>query len=77
MVILLQMIIAGNMFLNMITSQSNYELRVDVEDWNGTKGVAKYHLFKVGDVSQKYSLVVDGFHYGKISKYTQLNESVK
>ena len=76
MVILLQMIFAGNMFLNMITSQSHYELRVDVEDWNGAKGVAKYYVFKVGDISQKYSLVVGGFHYGNISKYTKLNESV-
>ena len=45
----------------MITSQSYYELRVDLEDWEGDTRYAKYRMFKVEYSNQSYTLIVEGY----------------
>ena len=39
----------------------DYELRIDLEDFNGNKAYAKYSTFNVGDASTKYKLLVSGY----------------
>ncbi|CAC5381226.1 Fibrinogen-like protein A,Ryncolin-4,Angiopoietin-related protein 7,Ficolin-3,Ficolin-1-B,Techylectin-5A,Ficolin-2,Ryncolin-1,Tenascin-R,Fibrinogen-like protein 1,Angiopoietin-1,Tenascin-X,Tenascin-N,Ryncolin-3,Tenascin, Ryncolin-2,Angiopoietin-related protein 6,Techylectin-5B,Angiopoietin-2,Microfibril-associated glycoprotein 4,Ficolin-1-A,Ficolin-1,Angiopoietin-4 [Mytilus coruscus] len=51
----------GNDKLNDLTSQGNYELRVDLVDFNGDKAYAKYSTFNIGDQSTNYRLTVNGY----------------
>ena len=39
----------------------DYELRIDLEDFNGNKTYAKYSTFYVGRAATKYKLHVDGY----------------
>jgi hypothetical protein len=41
--------------------QRNYELRIDLEDFNGNKAYAKYSTFYVGGAATKYKLHVGGY----------------
>ena len=41
--------------------QRNYELRIDLEDFNGNKVYAKYSTFYVGGAATKYKLHVGGY----------------
>ncbi|OPL33193.1 hypothetical protein AM593_09328, partial [Mytilus galloprovincialis] len=47
--------------LHDLTSQGSYELRVDLEDFNGDKAYAKYSTFNIGDQSTNYTLTVNGY----------------
>ena len=53
--------VSGNYQLNIITTNGNYELRVDLEDWEGNTSFAEYKIFRISDNLQKYTLNVDGY----------------
>ncbi|KAM4603887.1 fibrinogen-like protein 1 [Polymixia lowei] len=50
----------GNDALHNITSQGNYDLRVDMEDFEGNQRYAEYKKFKVDDEKDQYQL-----HFGQ------------
>ncbi|XP_070173799.1 ficolin-1-like [Littorina saxatilis] len=50
--------------LHMLTSRQQYELRVDLMMWNGTKGYATYNNFSISDSSDNYRLNYDSFKRG-------------
>ena len=51
----------GNSKISRLTLQRDYELRIDLEDFNGKKIFAKCSTFYVGDVATKYKLQVNGY----------------
>ncbi|OPL33679.1 hypothetical protein AM593_01596, partial [Mytilus galloprovincialis] len=51
----------GNGKLHDLTSQGSYELRVDLEDFNGDKAYAKYSTFNIGNESTNYILTVNDY----------------
>ena len=53
--------VLGNHQLHLITSQSHYELRIDMEDWNGNITYAKYKFFRITDSTQNYALIIEGY----------------
>ena len=82
--------IGGEFFLGLekihrLTQKSNSELRVELEEWSGSKSYAKYSSFAVGNSASKYPLTVSGYsgnagdsmsyHNGmKFSTYDQDND---
>lgn len=46
--------------LSKITSQGEYELRVDLQD-HGESAFAVYDRFSVGDAKSRYKLKVEGY----------------
>ena len=53
--------VLGNHQLHLITSQSHYELWIDMEDWNGNITYAKYKIFRITDSTQNYALIIEGY----------------
>ena len=51
----------GNRHINAIASQGDYELRVDLEDFEGNTRYAKYSVFQLGDSTVNYQLTVAGY----------------
>ncbi|XP_064608606.1 microfibril-associated glycoprotein 4-like [Liolophura sinensis] len=51
----------GNYKLYLLTSQKNYELRIELEDFANQEVHVKYKKFAVGNPSEKYQLRVSGF----------------
>jgi hypothetical protein len=51
----------GNDNIHSITSQGKYELRVDLEDYNGDTAYANYGFFFVDDAKSKYILHVSDY----------------
>ncbi|VDI74480.1 Hypothetical predicted protein [Mytilus galloprovincialis] len=51
----------GNKKINELTSNGLYELRVDLTDFEGNGGFAKYSKFSVGNASTQYKLEVGGY----------------
>jgi ficolin len=51
----------GNDFLHRLTARTASNLRVEVEELNGSKSHAKYGSFSVGDESDKYRLKVASY----------------
>ena len=51
----------GLEFIHRLTNESDSELRVDLEDWNGVTAYAKYSSFQVRDASTTYTLEVSGY----------------
>ncbi|XP_063442654.1 ryncolin-2-like [Mytilus trossulus] len=51
----------GNEKLYKLTSEGHYELRVDLQDFNGDKAYAKYSTFYIGDKSTNYRLTTKGY----------------
>ncbi|XP_077969666.1 microfibril-associated glycoprotein 4-like [Styela clava] len=47
--------------LHRLTSDGDFELRIDLEDWEGYKRYAKYSSFSIGSASIKYQLNVGGY----------------
>ncbi|XP_077970112.1 fibrinogen-like protein 1 [Styela clava] len=47
--------------LHRLTSDGDFELRIDLEDWEGNKRYAKYSSFSIGSASTKYQLNVGGY----------------
>ncbi|VDI67628.1 Hypothetical predicted protein, partial [Mytilus galloprovincialis] len=50
-----------NQKIHTLTKQANYELRVDISDFDGYKAYARYVTFSVGDASTNYRLTVSGY----------------
>ena len=48
----------GNDYIHRLTARKASSLRVEVEDWDGTRKYAKYGSFGIGDESDKYRLRV-------------------
>lgn len=46
----------GNDALHYLTSQGNYDLRIDMEDFEGNQRYAEYHNFKVDHEKDQYQL---------------------
>jgi hypothetical protein len=44
-----------------LTSQGNYKLRIDIEDYSGDSRYAVYNIFIVGDESSQHKLDVGGY----------------
>ncbi|XP_035687120.1 ryncolin-1-like [Branchiostoma floridae] len=51
----------GNDNLHHLTAQGGYELRVDLEDFEGNSAFAKYSNFRVEDEGHLYKLTVEGY----------------
>ncbi|XP_066293506.1 microfibril-associated glycoprotein 4-like [Branchiostoma lanceolatum] len=51
----------GNDHLHRLTAQDVYELRVDLEDFEGNTAFAKYNIFRVEDEVHKYRLTISGY----------------
>ncbi|XP_078604541.1 microfibril-associated glycoprotein 4-like isoform X2 [Branchiostoma floridae x Branchiostoma japonicum] len=51
----------GNDHLHRLTAQDVYELRVDLEDFEGNTAYAKYNIFRVEDEVHKYRLTVEEY----------------
>ncbi|XP_078686728.1 microfibril-associated glycoprotein 4-like [Branchiostoma floridae x Branchiostoma belcheri] len=52
----------GNDNLHRLTAQDVYELRVDLEDFEGNTAYAKYNIFRVEDEVHKYRLTISGYN---------------
>ncbi|XP_019634581.1 PREDICTED: microfibril-associated glycoprotein 4-like isoform X2 [Branchiostoma belcheri] len=51
----------GNENIHLLTSQKNYTLRVDLEDWEEETRYATYDIFRVSGESDQYRLTVSGY----------------
>uniref|UniRef100_A0A8B9FGJ3 Fibrinogen C-terminal domain-containing protein n=1 Tax=Amazona collaria TaxID=241587 RepID=A0A8B9FGJ3_9PSIT len=51
----------GNENIHKMTSQGDYSLRIDLEDWNSKHKHAFYQVFSIEDEANYYRLHVDGF----------------
>ncbi|KAL3832728.1 hypothetical protein ACJMK2_024344 [Sinanodonta woodiana] len=51
----------GNQQIHMLTSQGWYELRIDMRRTNMHRFYAKYNVFSVASLNDRYRLIVDGF----------------
>ena len=51
----------GNRRINALTSQGQYQLRIDMEDFEGNKRYAQYTSFNLGDAADNYRLTVSGY----------------
>ncbi|KAI8489056.1 Fibrinogen- domains (FReDs) [Branchiostoma belcheri] len=51
----------GNENIHLLTSQKNYTLRVDLEDWDGETRYATYDIFRVSGESDQYRLHISGY----------------
>ena len=51
----------GNDYIHRMTARTASSLRVEIEDWDGTRKYAKYGSFSVGDESDKYKLTVGSY----------------
>ena len=51
----------GNDYLHLMTSLSNYTLRVDLADFEGNRTYARYNSFRIGNLAQKYKLQISGY----------------
>ncbi|XP_052069118.1 ryncolin-1-like [Mytilus californianus] len=66
----------GNQKINELTSKGLHELRVDLTDFEGNTGYAKYSKFSVGNVSTKYKLEVGGYS-GDLGDKLQYNNRMR
>ncbi|XP_041361678.1 microfibril-associated glycoprotein 4-like [Gigantopelta aegis] len=51
----------GNENIHRLTNQRPYQLKVDLEDWQGNKKYAIYDYFSIGPVTDYYRLFVIGY----------------
>ena len=54
-------LISGNEFLSRISAQGLYELKVELEDFDGNTRYARYTTFNVGDRTSNFKLTVGGY----------------
>ena len=57
----------GNDNIHTLTSQGNYTLRIDIEDFSGDSRYAVYDVFIVEDEASQYLLDIGGYS-GYVSK---------
>ncbi|CAG2228957.1 Angiopoietin-related protein 1,Ficolin-1-A,Ryncolin-1,Tenascin-N,Angiopoietin-related protein 7,Ficolin-3,Fibroleukin,Ficolin-1,Ficolin-1-B,Angiopoietin-4,Tenascin-R,Ryncolin-2,Techylectin-5B,Microfibril-associat ed glycoprotein 4,Fibrinogen-like protein A,Ryncolin-3,Angiopoietin-2,Tenascin-X,Ficolin-2,Tenascin,Angiopoietin-related protein 2,Ryncolin-4 [Mytilus edulis] len=62
----------GNKKINELMFNGLYELRVDLTDFEGNSGYAKYSKFSVGNASTQYKLEVGGYE-GNLGEGLQYN----
>lgn len=53
--------ILGNNALHLLTSNRNYKLRIELEDFDGDKRFAEYAQFTVGSATDNYRLNISGY----------------
>ncbi|XP_061194792.1 angiopoietin-4-like, partial [Saccostrea echinata] len=51
----------GNEAIHILTTKKKQELRINVQNFSGSKAFAKYSSFSIGNESQKYNLTLDGY----------------
>jgi ficolin len=51
----------GNKYLHTLLSQGNYELRMDMEDFDGESKYVKYKSVSVGEETSKYRMNISGY----------------
>ncbi|XP_070566083.1 microfibril-associated glycoprotein 4-like [Ptychodera flava] len=51
----------GNEQIYYLTNQGDYQLYIEMQDWEGNAAYAKYDNFEISDESDNYRLEVDGF----------------
>ncbi|XP_052075880.1 fibrinogen-like protein 1, partial [Mytilus californianus] len=51
----------GNEKMHILTSGGNFELRIDLADFDGEARYALYRKFSVGDAKSKYKLTISGY----------------
>ncbi|CAC5397236.1 Fibrinogen-like protein A,Ryncolin-2,Tenascin-X,Angiopoietin-related protein 6,Ficolin-2,Ryncolin-1,Ryncolin-3,Ficolin-1,Fibroleukin [Mytilus coruscus] len=51
----------GNRIITLLTSIGTHELRIDLEDWDGSKRYADFKNFKIDGISEKYRLHISGY----------------
>lgn len=54
-------LITGNKYINILTSNGKYELRVDLTATNNKMTYALYKTFTVGDENSQYRLTIGGY----------------
>lgn len=54
----------GNDKIHRLTKTRKPALHVDIEDWDGNKGDARYSSFSIADESESYRLSISGFQGG-------------
>ncbi len=54
---------AGLDLIHTLTNTGTWELRIDLEDFNGHKAFASYTTFSVGDAASNYQLTLFGYRY--------------
>ncbi|CAG2184387.1 Fibrinogen C domain-containing protein 1,Fibrinogen C domain-containing protein 1-B,Ficolin-2,Fibrinogen C domain-containing protein 1-A [Mytilus edulis] len=54
-------IVSGNDNIHELTSHSNHDLRIELEDFNGNTRYAEYSTFSVGDEGGGYRLLVSNY----------------
>ena len=52
---------SGNEFLSRISAQGQYELKVELEDFDGNTRYARYTTFDVGNRTTNFNLTVGGY----------------
>ena len=53
--------VTGLEAIHQLTSQSRYDLRVELEDWEGLTATADYVGFALASAADNYTLQVDSF----------------
>ncbi|XP_052083629.1 fibrinogen C domain-containing protein 1-like [Mytilus californianus] len=66
----------GNRYLNQITMNGRYELRIDFVDAKNSKTYAMFNMFFVGDAKSKYRLTISG-ESGTAGRFNNMNNGMK
>nr|XP_054767042.1 fibrinogen C domain-containing protein 1-like [Lytechinus pictus] len=66
----------GNDMIHQLSNQRNYELRVDLEDFEGITGYANYGLFRIEDETLDYKLTIRS-HSGNASDSLSYHNGMK
>ena len=60
--------VTGLEAIHQLTSQDRYDLRVELEDWEGLTATADYDGFALASAADKYRMHVDNFTGGSAGK---------
>ncbi|XP_076106692.1 fibrinogen-like protein 1 [Mytilus galloprovincialis] len=52
----------GNEHIHHLTTQGDYKLRIDMEEWNGKKYYAVYDIFRIANENDNYRLQITNYH---------------
>ena len=61
--------VTGLEAIHQLTSQGHYDLRVELEDWEGQTATADYVGFALASAADSYTLYLDSFTGGSAGKY--------
>ncbi|XP_040298765.1 ficolin-1-B-like [Bufo bufo] len=67
----------GNENIHLLTSTGNFELRIDLEDFNKSRVYATYSKFRLGGESEKYRLHLGDFTEGTAGDSLSLHRNQK